>query len=291
MSDALEHLRGGDPDAALAALQSAVRAAPAEAKHRVFLFQLLAVQGQWDRALTQLNVAGELDAGTLGMVQVYREALGSEALRAEVFAGRRSPLIFGEPEQWVALLLEALRLTASGDYAGAEGLRNQAFEQAPTVSGRINGEPFEWIADADSRLGPVVEIIVNGRYYWVPFHRIVEMRLERPADLRDLVWLPVEIKWSNGGEAVGLVPSRYPGSETAADPSLRLARRTEWTELAAGLFVGRGQRMFATDAAEYPVMEIETLSFETPDAAVEAEDGTAAMASAAAAGGADDASA
>jgi type VI secretion system protein ImpE len=263
MSDALELLRGGDPEAALAALQAAVRAAPADAKHRVFLFQLLAVLGQWDRALTQLNVAGELDAGALGMVQVYREALGSEALRAEVFAGRRSPLILGDPEQWMALLLEALRLTATGDPAGAEALRSQAFEQAPAVSGRINGQPFEWIADGDSRLGPVVELIVNGRYYWVPFHRIAEMKFERPADLRDLVWLPAEIKWANGGDAVGLVPARYPGSEKAADPLLRLARRTEWTELAAGLFVGAGQRMFATDADEYPLMEIETLSFDT----------------------------
>jgi type VI secretion system protein ImpE len=264
MSNALEHIQAGDPEAALQALQAVVRAEPADAKHRVFLFQLLCVLGQWDRALTQLNVAGDLDPGTLGMVQVYREALSSEALRAEVYAGRRSPLIFGEPEQWIAMVLEALRLSANGEYAQSQTLREQAFELAPTTGGLIDGQPFQWIADADSRLGPMIEAIVNGRYYWVPFHRIAEIRFEKPVDLRDLVWLPGEFKWANGGEAVGLVPVRYQGSESAADPLLRLARKTDWKELSDGVFVGLGQRMLATDAAEYSLMEVRNLTLHSP---------------------------
>jgi type VI secretion system protein ImpE len=263
MTDALELLRQSDPEAALAALQSAVRAAPADAKQRVFLFQLLCVLGQWERALTQLNVAGDLDAGTLGMVQVYRAALGGEALRADVFAGRRSPLIFGEPAEWIALLLEALRLGGQGDHAGSQALRERAFEAAPPTSGEIDGAPFDWIADADPRVGPMLEAIVNGRYYWVPFHRIAEIRLEPPADLRDLVWMPAELKWSNGGEAVALIPARYPGSESASDPLLRLARKTEWTETASGVYVGAGQRMLATDAGEYPLLEIKHVTLRT----------------------------
>jgi type VI secretion system protein ImpE len=259
MADAHELLRQGDPEGALRSLQAAVRAAPADAKHRVFLFQLLCVLGQWDRALSQLNVAGELDAGTLGMVQVYREALASEALRAEVFAGKRSPLVFGEPEQWVAMLLEALRLGADGEHAKSQALREQAFEQAPATAGSIDGQPFEWLADADQRLGPTLEAIVNGRYYWIPLHRIAEIRLEKPTDLRDLVWLPADFKWANGGEAVGLIPARYPGTEASADPNLKLARRTEWVEAGAGLFTGLGQRMLATDAAELSLMDIKTV--------------------------------
>jgi type VI secretion system protein ImpE len=86
--DAREHLRNGDIGAALLALQSQVRSEPANAKLRVFLFQLLCVNGEWDRALTQLNVSGDMDAGTLGLVLVYRVALRNEALRLEIFAGR-----------------------------------------------------------------------------------------------------------------------------------------------------------------------------------------------------------
>ena len=57
LADAAEQsLKGGDPAAALAHLQEQVRAKPADARLRIFLFQLLCVTGQWDRALNQLSV-------------------------------------------------------------------------------------------------------------------------------------------------------------------------------------------------------------------------------------------
>jgi type VI secretion system protein ImpE len=262
--DARELLRDGEIDAAMKALQAQIRSEPANAKLRVFLFQLLCVNGSWDKARTQLELAGEMDAGTLGMVQVYREAMLNEALRTEVFAGRKTPLIFGDPQQWIALLLEALRLTGIGEVAKGQALRAEAFEQAPATSGRLNGKPFEWLADADSRLGPVLEAVVNGRYYWIPIGHIAEIKIEEPEDLRDLVWTPAQFKWTNGGDAVGLIPTRYPGSEAETDPNVRLARRTDWNELGSDCYVGVGQRMLATDAGEYPLMEVRDLIFETP---------------------------
>ncbi len=114
-----QNLRDGNLTEALAQLQQEVRQDPANAQHRVFLFQLLSVLGDWDRAMTQLNVCGELDAGTLAMVQTYREALQCEVLREKIFAGKKAPLIFGKPGQWIALLIEALRLTAEGHHEKA----------------------------------------------------------------------------------------------------------------------------------------------------------------------------
>jgi len=243
----------------LTKVQDQVRREPANSKHRIFLFQLLAIMGQWERALTQLNVLEEMDASSLPMVQTYREALRCEMLRAEVFAGRRSPLIFGDPEPWVALLLEALRLTAEGHYQQAAPIREQAFETAPASSGMIDNQPFTWIADADSRLGPVLEAIVNGRYFWIPFQRISSIKLEAPADLRDLVWMPALFTWRNGGEAVGLIPARYPGSQTSPDPSLQLSHKTEWIEQEEDVYIGMGQRMLASDEGEYPLLDVRLL--------------------------------
>ena len=275
--DAQLSLSQGELEETLAQLQDTVRSDPSTVKHRVFLFQLLAVMGQWDRALTQLNVAGELDAGTLAMVQTYREALLCEGLRADVFAGKRSPVIFGEPEQWVALLLESLSLMADGQFARSQDVRNQAFELAPATSGIVgdpsgpDSENFEWIADADTRMGPVLEAIINGRYYWVPFHRIKSINIEVPEDVRDLVWMPAFFTWANGGETVGLIPTRYPGSEVSEDKLIRLARKTIWQELDDGVYQGLGQRMFATDVGEYPLMDLRLITLnseadETTDA-------------------------
>ena len=54
-------LRDGQLDEALAVVQDAVRGQPAKAEHRVSLFQLLAVAGEWAKALRQLNVLSDLD--------------------------------------------------------------------------------------------------------------------------------------------------------------------------------------------------------------------------------------
>lgn len=268
-----EYLRQGNLSEALSELQNSIRQDPANVKYRIFLFQLLAVMGQWDRALTQLNVAGEMDASTLAMVQTYREAIQCEVLRKSVFAGQRSPLVFGEPEHWIALLVESARLSALGEVAQAESLRDEAFEAAPTSQGTLTTgskesaehHSFQWIADADPRLGPMLEAIVNGRYYWIPFHRIHRMELDPPADLRDVVWMPAHFVWSNGGETVGLIPTRYPGTETLEDDLLRLARKTEWNEQGETV-AGVGQRMLATDVAEFSLMEIRQVVLEHPQA-------------------------
>lgn len=253
------HIRAGELDAALRELQAAVRAQPADAKLRVCLFQLLSVFGQWDRALNQLRIAGELDASTLLMVQMYETALRSEKLRAEVFAGRRQPLVLGQPEAWIAQLLQALQLDAQGAYAAAAALREAAMVDAQACAGQLDEQAFDWIADADPRLGPCLELIFNGGYWWVPFDRIAELKAEAPSDLRDLVWTPVQLTWSNGGQAVGLVPVRYVGTESLSDDSLRLARRTEWLEDAHGGVRGVGQRMLATDGDEHPLLALRSL--------------------------------
>ena len=264
-----QEIRDGHPEAALAALQDQVRQDPSNAKHRVFLFQLLSILGEWERALNQLNVAAELDAANLVMAQTYREALRCEALRAEVFSGKHSPMVMGKPAQWVALVMEALRLTAQGAQAKSQALREEAFEAAPATSGTIDDQPFEWIADADPRLGPLLEVIVNGNYYWVPFERIHQLQFEAPADLRDLVWTPAQFTWANGGDAVGLVPTRYPGSEASDDSAVRMARKTEWREQGADLCTGLGQRLLATDGGEFPLMDVRRITLDVPGGASE----------------------
>jgi type VI secretion system protein ImpE len=122
------------------------------------------------------------------------------------------------------------------------------------TSGTVDDQPFDWIADADSRLGPMLEAIINGNYYWVPFHRIQRIQLEAPEDLRDLVWTPAQFTWANGGQSVGLIPTRYVGSETSEDSQIRMSRKTEWSDMGDDEFFGLGQRILATDGHEYSLL-------------------------------------
>ncbi|MGJ0486969.1 MAG: type VI secretion system accessory protein TagJ [Methylomicrobium sp.] len=256
MTDVLRLIADGDLSAALQNTQQQIRQNPAEPKLRILLFQLQCVLGRWDKAKMQLDVLRDLDTSCLLMVNTYSPVLLCEALRKEVFAAKKTPLIFGEPPAWIALMLEALKLENDGKYSQAEALRDQALEQAPASSGEIDGAAFEWIADADNRLGPLLEAMVNGRYYWIPFQQIRQVDLEKPADLRDMVWMPAHFTWINGGEASGFIPCRYPGSENSTDPSIQLSRRTEWQEIADGKSRGLGQRLLATNVDDYAIMDI-----------------------------------
>jgi type VI secretion system protein ImpE len=264
-----EFLQAGQIDDALVALEAQVRAEPANAKLRVYLFQLLSVMGNWERALSQLNVAAELDAMNMLMAQVCRSALSCEALRAEIFAGKRSPLVFGEPGEWVGLLVQANQMVAEGKYKSSQKLRDKAFDLAPAIAGSIDGAAFDWIADADTRLGPVLEAIIDGKYYWVPFAAIKRIKIEPPTDLRDVVWIPSYFTWVNGGETAGLIPTRYQNSESSRDNAVRLARKTEWTQLPGGSYLGLGQRMFATDKDEFPLLQIRQIDLNNPQASRE----------------------
>ncbi len=257
-----ELLQAGQVKEALVALEGQVRSDPTNAKVRVFLFQLLSVLGDWERALTQLNVAAELDPMNLLMAQVCRVALNCEALRAEIFAGKRSPLVFGEPAEWIGWLIQANQMIGQEKYQASQKLREQAFEAATAIAGSIDNKRFQWISDADSRLGPILEAIFDGKYYWVPFTAIKRVQIDSPTDLRDLVWLPAHFTWINGGESTGLIPTRYPNSETSEDSAILLARKTEWIEQSGELYLGLGQRMLTTDIDDFSLLQVRQIDLD-----------------------------
>jgi len=221
------------------------------------------VQGEWIKAGTQLEVLLELDPSSKPMVETYREALRCEALRREVFDGKRSPLVLGAPQDWLAMMIEALRVDAEGRPDAAAELRARALDAAPATSGKLDDAPFEWLADADGRLGPVIEAIINGKYYWVPVSRLIRIEIEKPADLRDFVWAPATLTLENGAANVALIPTRYPGTEREDDASLRLARATDWREQPGGAFHGVGQRMLTTDQAEVALLDVRVIALDT----------------------------
>ena len=238
-----------------------VKHQPDAFKERVCLFQLYCLNGSWKKALVHLKAAATLDGIALHMAQAYRETITCEVFRSEVFSGKRTPLVFGEPCDGIAELIESVGYWNS-EPEKAKALRDKAFSLLPAVSGTINDERFSWIADADSRLGPVLEVIINGKYFWMPFSCIKTIQIEPPADLRDLVWLPVHFTFHNEGDVVGFIPTRYSGSEKSEDTSILLSAKTLWTETVLGEFFGEGQRVFSTDNLEVPLLEIRQLSLD-----------------------------
>lgn len=256
-------IKTGDLPGALGALQAAVRADPADARLRVFLFQLLCIEGDWSRAVQQLKTCATLDPAALPMAQMYREAIVCEIHREKLLRGEAPPPFDDDAPSWLSVLWDALKKDIAGDAEGADRLRAMALRAAPAAAGRANGYDFDWIADADPRFGPVLELIVDGKYLWLPFAELRQLTVEPPRDLRDLVWTPVTLTLLNGTEAVGLVPTRYPATHLTGTSAQKLARATGWTDGA-----GFGQRMLCTDARDIPLMELREITFHPAEAPV-----------------------
>jgi type VI secretion system protein ImpE len=245
----------------LAAAQEKVRQAPSEAAPRVYLFQLQAVLGLWEKALIQLQAAASFDPGAMPMAQIYREAVRAEVFRDEVFSGKRLPRILGEPKDWMGGLVESLKRVASGEFEAADSLRADALEKVEAAGGKIDGVQFEWLADADSRLGPVFEVIVNGQYFWVAQDSLAEIKIDAPVDLRDTVWAVCKLRLKNDGEQAALMPVRYPVNRTQSD-ALLLARMTEWMNPGMDTWCGQGQRMFTSESGDHALLDTRSISFD-----------------------------
>ncbi len=238
------------------------RSNPSDASVRMQLFRLFCVSGQWDRATTQADTGSSLDAELGFTTIVYKQALACEKFRQDVFAGTRTPVVAGEPPQWLAMMVEALRAGSAADPQAAvraAQLRGEALEGARAVAGTLNGEAFEWVADADPRLGPACECFIDGKYYWVPFERIAKITLPEPDDVLDTVWASAEVEFTTGGTKHVLMPSRYPGTEASTDDDLLFARKTIWSGSDETGWQGMGQRVWSTDASEYGMLDVRKL--------------------------------
>ena len=263
--DISEAIKQGRFDEALAAAKDAVRKAPTEAGHRSVLFQLYCLQGNWEGAQTQLKLVGDLDVETTMWAGVCEKLMACEAHRRQVYAGEKPPTFFGEPPAWVGDTMESFRLGLAGQWEAAAASQARALEAAPAVPLSVNGMEAEWVADADSRFGPLLEAFVDGKYFWIPFEHVRELTPRPRTHLMDAIWAPVDFEWLNQGKAAGFIPVRYFGSETHPDGMVRVGRKTEWEQKTENFYIGAGQRTLATCADDVPILELKTLVFKHPD--------------------------
>ena len=232
-----ELFRAGKLEDAIELLGAGLRANPADAQQRTFLFELLCFAGAHDRADKQLDVlaGGSKEAGMGALL--YRAALSAERTRQEMFQGGRLP-------------------------AGAPPPK--------PASGTLNGRPFQELVDADPRVGARLEVFAAGQYLWIPFEHIATIRMAPPTRLRDLLWAPAVLRTGPGFKGVELgeilLPVLAPLSWQHGDNAVRLGRVTEWVELDDGTVVPLGQKLLFADGEEVPILELRELDI-TPTAA------------------------
>lgn len=251
---------------AIAEVEAQIRSNPDDAQPRWLLVQLLCVVGDWQRAQKLLASAAPAvapgKAGAMAVEQQYTQLMQAEQVREAVFAGTQAPVFVDDAQQpeWVLQLVQALACEGVGDQAAADAAREAALAQAPSVAGQCDQGAFAWLADADSRLGPVCEFVRHGQYFWVPLDRVVSLHMQEPARVLDFVWRPVRMVLQGGAAWQGHMPARYPGSEHGRD-AVRLGRETLWKEQGQTRVAGMGQKMWMSDVGEWGLSDMRDCSF------------------------------
>lgn len=239
-----------------------VKKHPQDLKAREALFKLYCLDCAWDKALLQLQTLTLLDDGMRKQAELYKNLVFSEMQRQQVLKGeRQAGMLQGELPVWLETLHQSNGAFTRGDIALADTLRDSAFSLAPESAGSSDTlGAFSWIADSDSRLGPVFEFICAGSYRWVPFSDIERLSVASPSDLMDLLWLPTTVV-SAGETWHGYTPARYP-LDSADEMALKLGLKTEWNTVSELLSTGAGRKVLITDSSEQAIMEVGNIVFE-----------------------------
>jgi type VI secretion system protein ImpE len=233
--NAAELYQAGRLDEAITALGEAVRSDPTDARRRTFLFELLCFAGELDRAEKQLDVLARSGKDAEMGAVLYRAALHAERSRRTVF--------------------------------GPNGLPPST-ERPRTVQGTLNGQPFQTLEDADSRIGARLEVFAAGQYTWLPLEHVASVSVQPPKRLRDLLWIPAVVKTGAKFEGLELgevmLPVLTPMAYEHPAASVRLGRVTEWIALEDGTEAPVGQKLLRVDDEEFPILEVRELIITGP---------------------------
>lgn len=226
MSSTDDLIRAGDLDGAVAAAIEAVRAEPAEARHRLALAEVLILSGDFERADTHLNAAQGLDTSWGMAVALTRQLIRAATWRRETFDAGRPPELVTERTRAVDDALAVLLAERDGGTTVVEDDPVLA-----TLSGNVDDRRFAGWRDADDRTAGVLEVLTStGNYVWIPFEHVIAIRLEPVARLRDTIWRPAEVDVRDGPSGIVYLPAIYHAAPGGLSAAHQLGTATDWVE-------------------------------------------------------------
>lgn len=259
---AKELFEAGDLPSAIARVGEDLRNDPANESHRIFLFELLCLTGDLDRAARQLDALAAKGADSALAVQSYRNALEGEKKRRLCFTTGQVPGLPKHVPDYTRFHLDALNHLRAGEFEEAVTLLEKAEELRPPVRGAIDDVPFEDLKDADDLIGPFLEVITPSNYAWIPWEIVRGVSILAPQHLRDTVWIPARVELEFGSLGEVFIPVLYAGSYLHPDPQVKMGRVTDWKQDTGGLALASGQRVLVADDRDAALLEIRSIEIE-----------------------------
>ncbi|MGF1578002.1 MAG: type VI secretion system accessory protein TagJ [Gemmataceae bacterium] len=253
--NATELFEAGQLQDAIDAQIQQVKAAPTDQAARLFLFELAAFAGDLDRAEKQIGAINYDKLEHQTAVEWYQYLIQSERLRRLCFAEGVTPEFMTPPPEHILFRLEVINLVRENQFDQAKATWEQANAQSPTIRGVLNEEPFEGLRDANDLCPTFLEVMAYGKYCWVPFEQLKEVRLEPPQYPRDIIWPLAKLSIHDVGTIQAFLPALYPSSWEHDDDRVKLGRMTDWKEYPNGLVGGVGLRLFDVADKELTLLD------------------------------------
>jgi type VI secretion system protein ImpE len=247
-------------DDAFASLTTALRSRPADIDLRYTMVGLLALRGEYDRALVHLEfIAGERPELATAVAMYVSSIHGEEERRRAYDAGH---VLGCDPTTEVAVKARAaLRqaLAARDEAAAAAAMATIAAE--PAVAALVDGRAVADLRDHDDGVGTVLEVFVGGRCLWVPFAQLRSLKFTPPRGLLDLIWAQCVVETTQGTRYTCHVPALYCGTHGRADAQVRCGQKTEWVDELGIAFRGFGQRVLLAGDQELELLRVREVKF------------------------------
>ena len=259
--DANQLFESGQLSEAISGLTEQVKSHPTDIGFRTFLFELLCFNGEWDRAVKQLDVISQQDVQLDPVAQAYRNIVKAEQSRGRFFSEGLKPNFLLDPPDYVNRHLEAGNRIRESNFSEAKLLLNESEANRRDISGTLDGTEFKNFRDCDDLLAPIIELFVVDQYIWLPFEQITTLEFSEPQKPRDLLWSSCDITLSDGNPCHGFIPVLYWGSCEHDDEQIRMGRMTDWNTLDNGPVLGLGQRTFLTDETDLAMLEVRKVVF------------------------------
>jgi type VI secretion system protein ImpE len=222
-------LDSGDLDGAIESLSAEVRRNAADTSRRAMLAELLCFAGELERADRMLDAIAELDPSLSVGVALFQHLLRAEQARQRFYLGGDLPEFIDKPTQHEQMYLKALILLRDGEAASAAQLLDEAEQARVPLAGKLNGEPFPDLRDADDICATHMDVLTsNGKFYWIPLDRVSSVTFHRPARRRDLLWRRATMDVRGGPSGDVFVAAIYPPAGQTLTAAQRLGHQTDF---------------------------------------------------------------
>ena len=231
---------------AIAAITEDVKRHPTNLEYRSFLCELLLISGELERADKQLDLIGHQNPAVMAGVALWRQLIRAEEARKQFYLEGRLPEFLDKPDAQIEKYLQASVYMRDNEMGEVQRLLEEAELGRVARSGNCNEQTFEEFRDLDDLTANIFEVLTsNGKYYWVPFSLVTEIRFYPPERPIDLAWrratLEVELPGADGDV---YMPATYFNNTPTIKDCYKLAHETEWL-------------------GAIPIMELEKVTFNT----------------------------